>query len=70
MASIFSSLIQDFDGVAEVWVKNIEDWKAIMADPEFVRVLGADEDLFIEKPIHVMVGYDHTVIGEPVKATS
>jgi hypothetical protein len=53
--------------VAEVWVKSIEDWKVIMADPEFVRVLGADEDLFIQKPIHVMVGYDHTVIGEPVK---
>jgi hypothetical protein len=65
---MFNSPIQDFDGVAEVWVKSIEDWKVIMGDPDFVKVLVADEDLFIKKPIHVMVGYDYTVIGEPVGA--
>lgn len=70
IAAIFNSPIQDFDGVAEVWVKSIDDWKVIMGDPEFLKVLGADEDVFIQKPIHVMVGYDHTVIGEPVTTKS
>lgn len=27
--------IMDFDGVAEIWIDSLEDWKSITSDPEF-----------------------------------
>lgn len=38
-----------------------------MTDPAFVAAIAPDEDNFIKAPIHIMIGYDNTVIGEPVK---
>lgn len=29
----------EYDGVAEVWVDSLEDWKAIVADTEFVKAV-------------------------------
>jgi hypothetical protein len=41
---------------------------SIVADPAFVAAITADEDRFIKAPIHIMLGYDNTVIGEVIKA--
>jgi hypothetical protein len=31
--------VLDFDGVAEVWVDSIEDWKEIVSDEEFIKAV-------------------------------
>lgn len=70
----------EYDGIAEVWVDSLEDWIEIVSDPEFqTKVQGecftqskapshqqfsADEPNFLQAPIHIMVGYDHMVIGD------
>ena len=41
---------------------------SIVTDPEFVAAIMADEDHFIKAPIHIMLGYDNTVVGEAIKA--
>ena len=35
-----------------------------MTDPDFVRVIAADEGNFIQPPITVSLGYDNFVVGE------
>jgi hypothetical protein len=50
-----------------VWVKDVESWKSVVTDPEFVTAIAADEANFIKAPIDIMLGYDNTVIGEAVK---
>jgi hypothetical protein len=54
----------EFDGVAEVWVDDLEAWNEISSDPAFLEKILPDEKNFIKHPISVMVGYDNTVIGE------
>lgn len=27
----------EYDGIAEVWLDSLEDWKEIVSDPDFVR---------------------------------
>lgn len=29
----------DYDGIAEIWVDSIEDWKQIVSDPEFISTV-------------------------------
>ena len=31
--------VLDCDGIAEVWVDSIEDWKSVVTDPDFVRTI-------------------------------
>lgn len=59
--------VPDYDGIAEIWVKSLEDFANTMSDPGFAKAIAEDEELFLQRPLHVMIGYDHTVIGEPVK---
>ncbi|KAL1611845.1 hypothetical protein SLS60_000066 [Paraconiothyrium brasiliense] len=66
-ANDFQVPVPEYDGIAEVWVKDIETWKEIVTDPDFVAAIAPDEDHFIKAPIHIMLGYDNTVIGEAVK---
>ncbi|KAF2440514.1 hypothetical protein P171DRAFT_319014, partial [Karstenula rhodostoma CBS 690.94] len=63
-AKEFKIPVPEYDGIAEVWVKDIETWKEIATDPDFVAVIAPDEDNFIKAPIHIMLGYDNTVIGD------
>ncbi|KAH7139332.1 hypothetical protein B0J11DRAFT_589065 [Dendryphion nanum] len=66
-AGDFKIPVPEYDGVAEVWVKDIESWQSVVTDPDFVSAIAADEGEFIKAPIHIMLGYDNTVIGEAVK---
>lgn len=63
-ARAFGIPVPEYDGIAEVWVKDIEAWKEIVTDPDLWLRLH-----FIKAPIHIMLGYDNTVIGEAVKTT-
>ncbi|KAK5729367.1 hypothetical protein LTR17_011997 [Elasticomyces elasticus] len=63
-AIIFGIPVMDYDGIAEVWVDNLEDWKEVLADPDFVKDVGADEQLFILAPISVQLSYDNLVIPD------
>ncbi|KAF2681421.1 hypothetical protein K458DRAFT_391809 [Lentithecium fluviatile CBS 122367] len=67
-AAKFKIPVPEYDGIAEVWVKDIETWESIVTDEDFVAAIAPDEAHFIKAPIHIMLGYDHTVIGEAVKA--
>ncbi|KAF2264729.1 hypothetical protein CC78DRAFT_543778 [Lojkania enalia] len=66
-AGVFEIPVSEYDGIAEVWVKDIETWKSIVTDPDFVEVIAPDESHFIKAPIHILLGYDYTVIGDTVK---
>ena len=50
-----------------MWVKDLETWESIVTDPDFVAAIAPDEAHFIKAPIHIMLGYDNTVIGDAVK---
>ncbi|KAK5712555.1 hypothetical protein LTR17_017936 [Elasticomyces elasticus] len=63
-AQAFGIPVMDYDGIAEVWVDSMEDWTAVVSDPDFVREVAADEKLFILAPIHVQLSYDNLVIAE------
>ena len=63
-AADFGIPVSEYDGIAEVWVESLEDWKFIVTDPDFVRVIAADEGNFIQAPITVSLGYDNFVVGE------
>lgn len=61
-AAEFGIPVMEYDGIAEVWMDSLEDWKEVASDPDFVSEVGADEELFILKPIHVQLSYDYLVI--------
>ncbi|KAF2646388.1 hypothetical protein P280DRAFT_525203 [Massarina eburnea CBS 473.64] len=63
----FTIPVPEYDGIAEVWVKDVETWESIVTDPAFVAAIAPDEDNFIKAPIHIMLGYDNTVVGDAVK---
>ncbi|KAK1808688.1 hypothetical protein LTR12_016945 [Friedmanniomyces endolithicus] len=63
-AAAFGIPVMEYDGIAEVWVDSLEDWNEVVADPAFVKEVGADEQLFILAPIHVQLSYDRLVIPE------
>lgn len=33
----FGIPVMEYDGIAEVWVDSLDDWKAIVSDAEFVK---------------------------------
>jgi hypothetical protein len=37
LAKEFEQPLHDADGIAEVWVDNVEAWKEVISDPEFVE---------------------------------
>ncbi|KAK5724264.1 Mediator of RNA polymerase II transcription subunit 7 [Elasticomyces elasticus] len=63
-ARSFGIPVMEYDGIAEVWVDSLEDWKEVLADPDFVKAVGADEQLFILAPISVQLSYDNLVIPD------
>ncbi|ERS95467.1 hypothetical protein HMPREF1624_07983 [Sporothrix schenckii ATCC 58251] len=56
--------VLDYDGVAEVWVDGVEDWKQIVTDTDFVKAVAEDEKHFILHPINVMFGWDNLIIDK------
>ena len=65
-AAGFGTPVPEYDGMAEVWVKDVETWQSIVTDPEFAGVVRKDDANFVQVPVHIMIGYDNTVIGDPV----
>ncbi|KAF2436966.1 hypothetical protein EJ08DRAFT_728661 [Tothia fuscella] len=63
-AEAFNIPVMEYDGIAEVWIDSVEEWKAIAADENFISVIPADEDLFIQKPFKIQFSYDNLVIPE------
>lgn len=47
-AAEFKIPVPEYDGIAEVWVKDVETWTEIVTDPDFVRVIAPDEQHFIK----------------------
>ena len=41
-AATFGVPVLDFDGVAEVWVDSIEDWKEIVGDADFIKSIAGN----------------------------
>jgi hypothetical protein len=66
-ACAFGLPVPEYDGIAEVWVKDLGTWKEIATDENFLEAIKPDEEHFIKAPIHVMIGYDNTVVGDAVK---
>ncbi|KAK0382916.1 hypothetical protein NLU13_8832 [Sarocladium strictum] len=56
--------VLEYDGIAELWLDNFDDWRAIVTDTEFVEKVASDEGNFLDSPIHIMFGWDHLLIGE------
>ncbi|KAF2099273.1 hypothetical protein NA57DRAFT_74775 [Rhizodiscina lignyota] len=63
-AAEFGIPVLEYDGVAEVWLDSLDDWKEIASDEEFKKVIVEDEKLFLQHPIHIQIGYDNLVIPE------
>jgi hypothetical protein len=38
-AAEFGIPVMEYDGIAEVWVDSLEDWKEVVSDPDFVKVI-------------------------------
>ncbi|RDW64781.1 hypothetical protein BP6252_10432 [Coleophoma cylindrospora] len=66
-ASEFGLPVVAYDGVAEVWVDDLNTWKEIVSDPDFAAAIASDEKKFMQRPIHVMLGYDELKIGKEVR---
>jgi hypothetical protein len=56
--------VLDYDGIAEVWVDSVEDWKQIVTDTDFVKAVAEDEKNFILYPINVQFGWDNLIIDK------
>ncbi|CAG8954367.1 hypothetical protein HYFRA_00005992 [Hymenoscyphus fraxineus] len=56
--------LAEWDGYAEVWLRTLDDWKAIIEDEKFMDFIAADEKHFLEPGYHLMLSYDNLVIGE------
>ena len=56
--------VLDYDGIAEVWVDSVDDWKQIVTDTDFVKAVAEDEKNFILYPINVMFGWDNLIIDK------
>jgi len=66
-AAGFQMPVLSFDGIAEVWVDSIDEWREIVSDPEFLEKIVPDEGNFIQPPINIMVGYENLVIGDSLE---
>ncbi|KAI1609966.1 hypothetical protein EDD36DRAFT_61293 [Exophiala viscosa] len=65
-ATIGGSTVLDYDGGAEFWVKDIEDWKAMIAAEGGLLTLVEDEAKFVQHPLDIMYGYEELIVGEEI----
>ncbi|KAK5560801.1 hypothetical protein LTR46_001109 [Exophiala xenobiotica] len=65
-AATTGSPVLDYDGYAEFWVENIEDWKAMAAAEDGLLTLLEDEAKFVQHPVDMMYGYEELIIGEEI----
>jgi len=43
-AKAFGVPVMEYDGIAEVWVDSLEDWKEVVSDPAFVKEVGGESN--------------------------
>lgn len=61
--------VVEFDGISDVYVKDIKTWQAAFTGPEYVDVIKPDELNFIDvENLQTTIGYDYFVVedGKPV----
>jgi len=46
-AATYGIPVLDFDGIAEVWVDSLADWKAIVSDEEFIKAVARESLRFV-----------------------
>jgi hypothetical protein len=42
MTKAFGIPVMEYDGIAEVWVDSLEDWKAIVSDADFAKEVAGE----------------------------
>ncbi|KAH6668407.1 hypothetical protein B0J14DRAFT_163354 [Halenospora varia] len=55
--------ILDYDGIVEIWVESLAKWKEVLSDEDFVQAMKADEGLFLQPTVSVILGTQYTLIG-------
>jgi hypothetical protein len=58
--------VLDYDGCAQLWVKDWDAWLAFYNSKEYAVALGPDCEKFMELPMTYMVGYENVVVGEGI----
>ena len=56
--------VLDYDGCAQLWVRDWDAWLAFYNSKEYKAALGPDCERFMELPMTYMVGYENVVVGE------
>jgi len=37
----------EYDGIAEVWVDSLDDWKQVVADTDFVKYIAGNKKILV-----------------------
>src|SRR5438445_9524 len=55
----------DFDGVAIQWFESMDDFVAMVADPEYSELIAPDEDRFLDRDsfVWLLTEREETIIG-------
>ncbi|KAJ5668471.1 uncharacterized protein N7477_007041 [Penicillium maclennaniae] len=59
--------VLDYDGCAQHWVRNRDDWMKFYTSEEYAASLSEDCDRFMKLPMTYMVGYENLVVGDALK---
>lgn len=59
--------VLEYDGCAQLWVRNWDDWMAFYNSAEYVAALSDDCHRFMALPMTYMVGYENLVVGAAVR---
>jgi len=41
-AKAFNIPVMEYDGIAEVWLDSLDDWKEVVSDPDFVEKVAGE----------------------------
>lgn len=57
--------VPQFDGISDVYVKDIKTWQAAFTGPEYVDVIKPDELNFIDtENLQTSIGYDYFIVED------
>lgn len=60
--------VLDYDGCAQLWVKDWDGWLAFYNSKEYAAALSDDCHRFMKLPMTYMVGYENLVVGDASRA--
>lgn len=60
---------EGFDGMTLQWYRSLDDFEAMIADPEYRRIVGPDEEhlLDLANSVYLLTDEPRTVIDGPVR---